>query len=70
MPIDDLQQARSDLEQFQRVAARIHEMRALLEAIEWSGDTVHHLCPSCGRMRMHGHDPDCALKRALDETPA
>lgn len=48
---------------------KVAEARALLRQVEWAGDPVHHVCPACQRMRMHGHDPDCALARVLREDP-
>lgn len=52
----------------QRAQALLDEAKALLRKIEWEGDSTHHVCPCCQRMRMHGHDADCALSRALQES--
>lgn len=40
-------------------------MLALLLQIEWQGDDVHYICPSCRASQMHGHQRKCALQAML-----
>lgn len=50
-------------------ALKLTEVRDLLQAIEWAGDDVHFVCPSCRCDRMHGHDKGCRLRAWLTEKP-
>jgi hypothetical protein len=35
---------------------------SLLQAIEWEGDSVHHVCPVCRAFKMKGrHESSCRL---------
>mgnify|MGYP003337024949 FL=1 len=38
----------------------------LLQSIEWEGDPVHHVCPSCQQMKMVGHAKGCELLHAIE----
>ena len=38
---------------------------ALLQQIEWAGDSTYFACPACRRHREHGHDEGCMLAAIL-----
>lgn len=37
------------------------EILPLLEGIEWEGDPIAHICPSCRRHQVQGHEKGCDL---------
>lgn len=44
-----------------KLASSADRVLWLLNRIEWQGDSIHYVCPSCRENRMHGHKPDCQL---------
>lgn len=44
---------------------RLAAVLTLLLRLEWAGSEVHHVCPSCGATRMHGHHVGCALRHMI-----
>ncbi|MGE5527784.1 MAG: hypothetical protein ACM3X6_01395 [Patescibacteria group bacterium] len=46
----------------------VKDARELLLEFEWVDGLSGLLCEICGCFKAHGHNPDCRLKKFLDET--
>lgn len=49
----------------ERQATEIKNLRSALASLQWAGDSVNPVCPSCRSSKKKGHHTKCCLAGAL-----